>query len=152
MESVEELAASAHLQDSAPNMQVVKYLSETKIKNLKREVRYIRAQAGADDEETRRRQDRDFWGFVFDGCYQLRGHHEIHEVKDKIITDARALDPEAFRWRFTEAEFGVLAHAVMVYVLNTVADDPSTRAGVEAKLKRSGNPLRITDFLKEYHK
>jgi hypothetical protein len=120
------------------------------IKDLQKEVKSIKNRAGLDGQDYI--IERNFWGFVFDGCYALRGHHEIHEIEDKIIADAKALDPEAFQWRYSELEFGAIAHGMISYVLNTVNDDPLTKEAVETKLRKAGNPLRIADFLKEYHK
>ena len=151
IEDIELLSARAHLEDSTPNYRLgVKYENLSEIKNLQRDVRDIKAQAGLDGQDYI--TERNFWGFVFDACYALRGHHEIHEVEAKIIADAKARNPESFEWRYSEEEFSMLAHGMMVYVLNTVNDDQPSRVAVEAKLRKAGNPFRIADFLGVYHK
>ena len=115
------------------------------LNKLKSAVATIRRQAGFEDSGSM--QCRDAWSVAFDAYYKLRGYSELRRVEDTFVAAERAKDPESFIWRFTEVEFGQIAHALLGHVIHVVASDSPSRDTVDAQLKRLGNPLRLADLL-----
>ena len=115
------------------------------LNKLKSEVATIRRQTGFEDSGLM--QCRDAWSVAFDAYYKLRGHSELRIIEDAFLAAERLKDSKSFEWRYTELEFGQIAHALLGHVIHVVASDPVSREVVDSRLKRLGNPLRIADLL-----
>ena len=115
---------------------------QTVLRGIKKQISDLQTKIQPEPETDHIQQ---FWDLVFDEYHKYYGYNgDLSRHEHLWIEAQREKNPKAFKWYYTDHEWGLLAQEQLRFILHDrVAVHEEVRIEVNAELERLGNPHRV---------